>query len=336
MIAVRATDIEDLSEIAKFLIRIYKLGATHPLADPKLLEWKYLYPRPGWKGSRSYVLEKNGKIVAHCGVCPVTFHLPDGKAVESLTMTDWAAEPSAAGAGIKLFRNLMAMAPASFVIGGTLMTRQIVPRIGFRQMGEALTYSGWLRPWHEFRVRPLTRRSVLRLAHGWAYPVRNPRDAGEYWDFMQVTRFDDSLPPILSRKNHSWTTCERTLADWNYLLEYPYLAMAGFLLRRQGQLAGYFIVGKAGWEARVLDLFVDSEDADDWKRACGVITKAIQPDPEVCRIRILATVPILQQALLSSGYWCQFKEPIFIYDRQHLLDGAFPVAFQLFDGDSGF
>jgi hypothetical protein len=153
---------------------------------------------------------------------------------------------------------------------------------------------------------------------------------------MQVVEFDDSLQPVLNRKRRSWTTCGRTLADLNYLLQYPYLKMAGFLLRRHGHIAGYFIVGEDTWEARLLDLVVDSEDANDWERACGVMTRAIRRDPEVCRVRVLATVPILQQALVSNGYWCQFKEPIFIYDRSHLLDGAFPVAFQLFDGDSGF
>lgn len=336
MIAVvRAAELTDLPEIGKFLTRIYKFESTHPLADPKLLEWKYLSPRPGWKGSRSYILEKNGRIVAHCGVCPATFHLPDGSFVESLTMTDWAADPSAPGAGIMPFRKLMGMASAPFVVGA-IATRQIVLALGFRQVGEALTYAAWLRPWREFRVRPLTQRSALRLAHGWTHPIRDAKGTGTSWDFLRVPKFNDSLQPILSRKNRSWTACERTLADLNYLLEYPHLEMAGFLLLRQGQTAGYFIVGKAAWEARVLDLVVDSEDADDWKRACRVITKAIQPDPEVCRIRVLGTVPILQQALLSNGYWCQFKEPIFIYDRQHLLDRAFPVALQLFDGDSGF
>ena len=91
--------------------------------------------------------------------------------------------------------------------------------------------------------------------------------------------------------------------------------MQAFLLRRQGQLMGYFIIGsgKPDWESRLLDLMVNSEDADDWNSACAAVTKATQLDPEVCRIRALATFPTLSQALARNGYWRQYKEPIMIH-----------------------
>ena len=332
---VTATEPRDLPELATFLTRIYRLTDSHPLADPALLEWKYFWPRSDWSGSRSYVIKKHGRIVAHCGACPVTFCLPDGSAVQSLTMTDWAADPSSPGAGIMPFRKLMGMVRASFAVGA-IATLQIVLGLGFRQEGEALTYSAWLRPWREFRARPLTLRSALRTLHGWTHPVRDANDVDEHWEFTRVAEFDSSLHPVLSPANRPWTTCGRTLADLNYLLKYPYLEMEAFVLLRRGELAGYFIVGKADWEARVLDLRVGSENANDWKGACSVMTKAIGLDPGIGRVRILASVPMLQRALLSNGYWCQFREPIFVHDRSHVLDRAFPVGLQFFDGDSGF
>lgn len=334
--AVRPTSLNDLPLLANFLSRVYKFAPSDPHADTKLLEWKYLWPRPGWEGSRSYVAEKDGQIVAHCGLVPVTFCLPDGSRVDSLTMTDWAADPAIAGVGVVLFRKLMAMACTSFIIGGAPVTRQIVPRIGFRRLGGAPTYSAWLRPWREFRVRPLSGRSALRLLHGWTHPVPNRSGTGESWSFAQVSEFDGSLLPILGRFPRSWTACKRTLADLNYLLKCPHLEMRGFVLQCQNQLAGYFISGQSGWEARVLDLALDSENGDDWKGACSAITKAVGRDPEVCRIRVQATVPVLAEALRWNGYWCQGKEPLFVYDPSHVLDRAFPVAFHLFDGDAGY
>lgn len=334
--AIRPTERKDLPALANFLVRVYKFDSTGHHADTKLLEWKYLCPRPSWKGSRSYVLEKDGRIVAHCGVCPVTFQLPSGDALESITMTDWAADSSIPGVGVMLYRKLMAMAPTSFVIGGAPVTRQIVPRIGFRQVGEAATYSAWLRPWREFLVRPLVGRSFARLLHGWTHPVRIREELSRPWVYTRVTEFDDSLQPILNHAKRSWTTCQRTLADLNYLLKCPHLEMMGFLLQRQSEIAGYFLVGKSEWEARLLDIFIDSEDVNDWKSAYGAVTKAIQRDPEVCRIRVQATLPILGQALISNGYWCQCREPLFIYDPSRALERAFPVAFQLFDGDAGY
>jgi hypothetical protein len=336
MATIRASEHQDLPALAKFLVRVYQFDPSDHHADTRLLQWKYLYPRPGWDGSRSYVLEKDGGIVAHGGVCPVTFRLPTGGAVSSLTIMDWAADPSSPGVGVMLYRKLMEMAPTSFVIGGAPATRLMVPRIGFRYAGEALTYTAWVRPWREFRLRPRTGRSVLRLLHGLTHPARNRRRASAGWDFVPVDQFDDSLLPVLNNTKRGWTFCQRTLADLNHLLKCPHLEMHGFLLRRQGQLMGYFILGRAEWEARLLDLVVDSSDANDWNLACATVTKASQLDPEVCRIRALASFPILSQALARNGYWCQYREPIVIHDPTNALDRAFPVSFQLADGDSGY
>jgi hypothetical protein len=334
--AIRATEYTDLPALAQFLVRVYQFDPADHHADPQLLAWKYLDASPGGKGSRSFLLEKDGQIIAHCGTCPVTFCLPGGTTANGVTMMDWAADPSAPGAGVTLFRKLMEMAPASFVIGGAPATRRILPRIGFRNAGEALTYSAWLRPWREFRTRPHTQRSALRLLHGLTHPARNRRPASAGWDFAPVKEFDDSLLPLLNTTKRTWTSCRRTLTDLNHLMKCPHLDMSGFLLRRDGQLLGYFIIGRAEWESRLLDLVVNSEDANDWSLACAMVTQAAELDPEICRIRALASFPILIRALQWNGYWCQYKEPIGIYDPANALERAFPIGFQLLDGDSGY
>ncbi len=333
---IRTTERKDLPALAQFLVRVYKFDPADHHADPKLLEWKYLDGMPGREGNRSYLLEKDGQIVAHCGACPVTFHLPDGTTVKSLTMMDWAADASVPGAGVSLFRKLMGVAPTSFVIGGAPATRQILPRIGFRSSGEALTFSAWLRPWREFQTRSRSPRSAQRLLHGFTHPARNRRQASIGWDFAPVSQFDDSLLPVLNNTKLRWTFCRRTLADLNHLMKCPHLEMRGFLLKRQGQLMGYFIIGRAAWEARLFDLVVNSEDAKDWNLACAMVTQAAQLDPEICRIRALASFPMSMRALEWNGYWCQYKEPIVIYDPANALGHAFPIGFQLLDGDSGY
>jgi hypothetical protein len=336
--SIRATEAADLPALAEFLIRIYQFRPSDHHADPQFLEWKYLYPRDGWEGSRSYVIEKDGQIAAHCGVCPATLHLPNKITVNSVTLTDWAADPLVPGVGVILYRKLMAMTPVSFVIGGAPATRLIVPRIGFRHVGEALTYAAWLRPWREFQMRRREGRSILRLLHGVTHPARNPMRTNARWDFAAVKEFDDSLMPLLNEAQITWTFCGRTLADLNYVLQCPQLKTQGFLLRRSGQLIGYFILGrgKADWEARLLDLMVNSADADDWNSACSAVTNAARLDPEVCRIRALATIPILSHALAWNGYWRQYKEPIMIHDPANHLSHALPASFQLIDGDSGY
>jgi hypothetical protein len=332
----RTTEQKDLQALGKFLARVYKLDPSDFHTHPRLLEWKYLHPRIGWQGGRSYLIEKDGQITAHCGVCPVTFHLPDGTLVNSLTMTDWAADPSVRGVGKMLFCKLMEMAPTCFIIGGTPATLHILPRIGFRPSEEAVTYTAWFRPWLEFQTRPWTRRSTLRLLHGLTHPARSRGATSAGWDFVPVNQFDDSLLPVLNGTKRSWTFCHRTVSDLNYLLKCPHVQMQSYLLRREGRLIGYFIIGKAEWEARLLDLVVDSANANDWNLACALATQAARLDPEVCRIRSQASFPLLSQALVWNGYWRHYEQPIALYDPEHALNGAMPIDFQLFDGDYGY
>lgn len=333
---LRATEHVDLPALAKFLARIYRFEPSDVHADPRLLEWKYLYPRASWQGGRSYLLEREGNIVAHAGICPVSFRLPTGQTVSSLTILDWAADPKIPGAGIMIYRKLMGMADTSFVIGGAPVTRQIVPRIGFHHVGDASTYAGWLHPWREFRQRPRTGRSAFRLLYGLAHPVPHRGRLSKRWALVPVHEFDDSLRPILRGAKRTWTFSKRDIADLNYLLQCPHLEVRGFLLTRHGVVGGYFILGKSGWEARLLDLAIDSEDLKDWKDACAAVTAAAMRDPEICRIRVLSTMPILSKALAWSGYRCKYKEPIMLHDPGSALAQAFPVSFQLFDGDSGY
>lgn len=336
--AMRTTQPNDFPALAEFLVRVYQFDPSDHHADPQFLEWKYLYPRDNWEGSRSYILEKNGQIVAHCGVWPATLHLPNHTIMRSLTLLDWAADPAVPGAGLMLYRKLMVMAPTAFVIGGASATRLMVPRIGFRPAGEALTYAAWLRPWREFQTRPRTPRSLLRLLHGLTHPMHNLEQTSAGWEFDQVDQFNDSLAPVLNHAKRTWTCCERTVAGLNYVLKCPSLKMQGFLLRRQGQIMGYFITGtgrgNANWEARLLDLMVNSTEAKDWNSACAMVTKAALLDPEVCRIRAQATFPILTQALAANNFWRQYQEPIVIHDPANTLDSGLPIDFQLVDGDS--
>lgn len=332
----RATALDDLPALAKFLIRVYGFDPADHHADPRLLEWKYLSPSVGRDANRSYLIETDGKIMAHCGICPVTFRRPDGKIVPSATMMDWAADSSAPGVGVRLFRKLMAMSPTSFVVGGAPATRLIVPRIGFRSVGEALTYSVWLRPWREFRERPQTRGSALRLLHGLTHPARNRKRATAGWDSIAIDQFNDSLLPVLNGTKRSWTFCQRSVSDLNHLLKCPHLKMQGYLLRSHGRLLGYFVIGTMEWEARLLDMVVDSADEKDWNVAYAMATVAAQADPAVCRVRLLSTVPILSRALVWNGYWRQYKEPIVLHDPDDVLGRALPASLQLLDNDSGY
>jgi hypothetical protein len=333
--ALRLTEVQDLVNVARFLVRSYGLDATSVLADARFLEWKYLVSRPEWLGSRGYVLVRQGNIAAHGGICPVILQLPTGKSIRSLTIMDWAADPTVPGAGVALFSELMKLADTVFIIGGAPITRQLLPRIGFRQVGEALTLARWIRPIQEFRTRPLSRRSVLRLVHGLSHSLGRRLPVGQ-WEGRGVPQFDDWVQPLLDHAAVEATRCQRTVADLNYLLQCPTGQMKGYILFENGNPRGYFILRRSAWEVRLLDIFVNSMDLQDWRLAYATATREAADDPEACRICAIATTPLYREALLQNGYWMRSREPMMIHDPKNLLINAFPANFQLFDGDAGY
>src|SRR5579864_1265322 len=112
----RATTPADASAIAAFLQRIFEAGPAEPIVDPRMMEWKYWRERPGWQGSRSYVLERAGEIIAHGAAWPSNI-MP--AAIPSFFLIDWAASADSPGAGVSLMKHMTKIVPVIFLFGGT-------------------------------------------------------------------------------------------------------------------------------------------------------------------------------------------------------------------------
>src|SRR5262249_25922072 len=160
----------------------------------------------------------------------------------------------------------------------------VLPKIGFRTAGEVDAYAGWVRPWKEFQLRAKSGRSWLRLAHGLLHPMRLDGMQSADWDTVPVEKFDDSLQELLDNRRARMPWCSRTVEHLNYMLRCPAVQMKGFLLRRRGKTVGYFILGKAGWEGRVIDVQLRLDELGDWKSAYGVAINASCQDADICRI----------------------------------------------------
>jgi hypothetical protein len=120
------------------------------------------------------------------------------------------------------------------------------------------------------------------------------------------------------------------------MLRCPAVEMKGFLLRRNQSVVGYFLLARTGWEGRLLDIFVSSDNPQDWRCAAATATHAIADEPEVCRIFAWAVAPRLRNALVQNGFWQQDEVSIAVRDPRNLLEGAFPASLQMFDGESAY
>jgi hypothetical protein len=132
------------------------------------------------------------------------------------------------------------------------------------------------------------------------------------------------------------TSCQRSVDTLNYMLECPAVAIKAFLLKRRGTVAGYFLIGKAAWEGRIVDIFVDSAEVEDWAFGYGQAVEVAAQEKDVCRVRTMASVPLLQAALIRSGFWVQQEYPVMVKDTKNALADAFPINLQLFEADAAY
>jgi len=335
-VQLRPLQPSDLARLSALLRETLEAPTGTAFSAEEMLAWKYLRSDPAWEGALSYVLEKNGALVAHAGVCPALFRSPTGCAVRCGTIIDWAADRGTPGAGRIVHQRLVELADAAFLLGGTATTWALTSRLGFRRRLDARVYARWVRPLTEFRLRPKSPRAVLRLLHGVVRaPLGRLAKTGE-WAITPVRRFDAAVQPVLHAAPHSYSRAERTVAQLNHRLECPATATRGYLLRRRDTVAGYAIVAVGRWEAKIVELRLDATDAEDWAAAYALVTDALSREPQVCRISALASVPHLQRALESNSYWVARVEPVSFYDPRHVIDELLPVDIQFFESDLSY
>jgi hypothetical protein len=104
-VAIRPTTPADAGPLVQFLDRVFGTSRDASLLGEKYIEWKYWAARPDWPGSRSFIAEHNGAIVAHAAAWPVRVHV-GSSVVQATHVVDWAAHPDYPGAGIWLMRQV--------------------------------------------------------------------------------------------------------------------------------------------------------------------------------------------------------------------------------------
>ena len=144
----RPTSGEDEERLNAFLTRMFSANAG--LVSSPMLRWKYWTPREDWPEARSFCMERDGSIIAHVGLWPVTVRTGTGTTTDrGVHAMDWAADPHARGAGWSSIKNLTKTFDFVYGIGGEEITRAILPKLGFRTVAEALTWARPIRPWRQ-------------------------------------------------------------------------------------------------------------------------------------------------------------------------------------------
>lgn len=143
--------------------------------DPRFQDWKYWDPHPFMSGSRSYVIDGPADIAAHGCRWPIRL-LSTMKVFDTYHLIDWAAKQSTPGSGARLLFESCGDADALFSIGGSAISRKLIPILGRSGRSPVLAYqvTGDM----YFLARPLKPDAVIRRGppFDWKAPARLTRD----------------------------------------------------------------------------------------------------------------------------------------------------------------
>ncbi|MHB8812888.1 MAG: hypothetical protein ACYDAE_06435 [Steroidobacteraceae bacterium] len=298
---------EDAPEILA-LFRKAGIGSNARVED---LQWKYWRPRDDWPGSRSYVMAGSSGIIAHGGVVAGIMSWQDRRA-RVIMVVDWAALPSATGAGVSLMKRIGRLTDVLLAIGGSRDTRAILPHLGFRPYPQV---TGFVRPLRPFRILrsggPAYWRLAARFARGVFWKAQAPSTRGASGDVRRIEAGQlAEIACLLPRPRAQMAVMERSASIFRHLLQCPMVDTELYLLEQSGRPRGYFLLTFPPGQARLADLWTASEDPDDWRSLILFAVRCAMRHPAAVELAAWSVDPEVCQRLRECGFHARTVQPV--------------------------
>lgn len=338
--SLRPTLISDLQALSQFLSRAFGVSPASPFLDPAVMAWKYWEPRADWEGPRSYVLEKDGAIVAHAGIWPMTFNL-DHEVVRGIHMIDWASGQESPGAGLALVQKLAGMFDFIFSIGGSEMTSKVLPAFGFVEH---------TREWKGARPLRPVRQILTHQARNWKLAPRLLRNS--MWAMTKASNPPpgwsaiEIQPQALAKDNvfsapDGALFSERPAAFFEYLLRCPAarFSLYGLVDRDQverDQAVGHFVIGMVRAQARVAGVWLREPSPDTWAAAYSLARQTAARCKEASEVVLMGSEGSSSEGAAHAGYRILRGPIVYVLDKKGKLRLSRQFQFQLCDSDLGF
>ncbi len=332
-----ALEERDIPDLRASLARYLSKSPDIPSLLPECLRWKYFQPRADFLAPRSWAYRDDaGQIIAHIGVGPITFLLPDVTVTANM-MIDWAANPDWPGIGRRLMEEVSKDLPLYFTLGGTPAAKRSLQKQEYTTAGTLETFRKILRPFREFRseLRPFKRWKVYRMVRGWRSHLACMNLAAG-WSAERIWSFRSLEALLRSPDGCPWTRCARTPDMLDYMLACPANTKA-FVLRHKGNPLGYVLMTHRGSQVRIADLWLATLDEDLWKGAYAAAEQAARSSyPRAWNITATCSTPTLHNALLANRFESVFDRPLWLKDPSGLLREAKPLHVQALEADSWY
>jgi hypothetical protein len=330
------TSPQDAPAVAAFLQRVYGVDANAPLIAPRHLHWKCWEERSDWPGSRGYTMTREGQIVAHGTVVPLSC-VSGRQHLKVVHVIDWAADPQSVGTGVILMNQIGRMADAVMAVGGTAMTQAVLPTLGFKNCGETTRYARPLRPLKRIAGQRPSVRAGAQFARSLLWLLQAPSVRTPGWSASRIA------PEQLASCAMRWPRAadgvaifERTADIVAYLLRCPAAPMELYSAAKDGSGRGYFLLAHAPGQVRIVDFYTDSEDRADWRSVIQLAVSQAEGNPAAAEVVSMGSDAVTRQALLDCGFHARGNSVIRLRPRRGVELPTVPIRFQMIDNDFAY
>ena len=297
--------------------------------------WKYWDSHPLFPNSRSYVLLEGEIMVAHGCCWPIRLQGSFGE-LSAMHLIDWAAKRNFPGAGMRVLRLCQQDVDAVFSIGGSEMTRRILPVFGFKSYNSIYFLYRPLRP-----ISPALRNSP----RDWKMPARIVRNLGRYifprvslplgWS---VSRTEPHKIPefLFPRPLADEAVSKRNAELLTYMMNCPVVQDANcYVLRQRNVAKAYFCLIIIRDQARLVDFGPTGLD-EQTATALGLAAQNVARSDfkRVLDICVATTEQPVREGLVRSGFRMGTEERIKVFKVNSALQETARFRLTLLDWDA--
>ncbi len=319
---IRPTTLDDEERLIAFLTRVFPANAG--LVNSPMLRWKYWNPREDCPEPRSFWMERDGCVIAHVGLWPVTVRTGT-KTERGVHAMDWAADPRVLGAGASLIKDLTRNYDFVYGIGGEEITRAILPKLGFRPVAEALTWARPIRTW---------RQMLKHQSKDWQLPLRFARNF--YWSRIPPRRVPREWSAVTgSTEGFAIVAGERDESFFRYLQQCPVATSLTFTIVNENRTVGFLALSVVGEQARVAGAWLKSPSPENWRIAFHLAHAAALKHTNASELVAMCSTDASVLGARQAGMPLRVRTPVVLFrrDGSELLPS---LQFQMCDSDALF
>ena len=326
----------DRDSITSLMREALGISANESAIDPNFQHWKYWEPHPLIDGSRSHTLKDDRAIVAHGCVWPIQLCTPSGT-FKAFHLIDWAAKRDTPGAGMQVLRQCCREMAAVFSIGGSAMTRKILPAFGFKPYNHMTFLRRPLRPFQPaLRESPADWKMPARVVRNLSWYYYPSRTLPEGWRLSPVEpgQIPEALWPTTSAGE---AVSQRSSRLLSHVVTCPVIrrSTCGLLSKGANPTTAYVLLVQVGDQVRLADYGPAGLD-EETSRILGLGAQALALSvfPDATAVIAATSEPPTRSGFLKSGFRLSRDESIKVLKLDKSLSSIERFRLTLLDWDA--